>query len=111
MRITERLFEKFGPIEGCPGCMHKQADGKRPHNDECRKRIYEAMMKDNDELDGLIQVETRMGRAVPTAERVRRARVDDADELNSPKDVEQKKDTDHGGPAVQLLNHQARHVT
>ena len=105
LRITETLLDKFGLTEGCPGCMRKQAyaDGKRPHNHECGERIYEAIMKDNDELDRLIQVEARMGRAVPTAERVRRARVDEADELNNPKDMEERKDADHwvsGGSAV-----------
>ena len=99
LRITERLLDKVGLTTGCPGCMHKQAyaDGKRPHNDECRKRIYDEMMKDDDELDRMIQVDARMGRAVPKAERVRRAKVDEADDLNNPKDMEEQKDTDHGG--------------
>ena len=101
LRITERLLEKFGLTADGPGCMHKQAyaDGNRPHSNECRKRIYEAMTQDDDELDRMVQVDARMGRTVPKAERVRRAKVDEADDLDKPKDTEEQKDADHGGAA------------
>jgi hypothetical protein len=57
------------------------------------------MTQDDDELDRMVQVDARMGRTVPKAERVRRAKVDEADDLDKPKDTEEQKDADHGGAA------------
>ena len=99
LRLAERLLEKCGFSDGCPGCIQQQsnAEGLRPHSDECHRRIYESMRSDNGELDRMIRVETRMGRAIPEAERIRRPKVDEADALNKPKCSEETQDASRGG--------------
>ena len=65
LRIDGRLLEKFGYTDGCLGCFHRQLKepGHRPHSSACGRRIYELMMKDEDELDRLNWNQGRMGRA------------------------------------------------
>ena len=48
LKIDQRLLDKFGYTEGCPGCFYKQlkmSTGVRVHSTACRCRIYECMMK------------------------------------------------------------------
>ena len=65
LRIDQRLLDKFGYTEGCPGCIYKQlkmSSGVRVHSTACRCRIYEHMMKDEEEVERMINVEQKMGR-------------------------------------------------
>ena len=59
LRLTSRLFEKFGYTDGCPGCEHKAGgrSGNRGHSSQCRQRIYKCMKEDADELDHMIRVD------------------------------------------------------
>ena len=67
-------MEKFGFTNGCPGCIHKQLDleDHRPHSLKCRRRFYELMKNDEDEVDRLLSNERRMGRQQPKEERIER---------------------------------------
>ena len=66
LRLTSRLFEKFGFTDGCPGCEHKEdgRSGNRGHSSQCRQRIYNRMKEDADELDHLIRVDEKLRRAL-----------------------------------------------
>ena len=54
MRLNKEILEKYGYTEGCEGCRCQRAgirDEKgrgRPHSEICRKRLMEAMEKDED---------------------------------------------------------------
>ena len=50
VRITPAVLAKYGYTEGCEGCRYKRAKmaGQRPHSEECRKRIMEALEDDED---------------------------------------------------------------
>ena len=75
LRIDNRILEKFGYSEECPGCLHRQmeAPGHRQHSSACRRRLYELMMKDPDEIDRLNWNEARMGREAARAEEIQRS--------------------------------------
>ncbi len=47
-RITDRLLEKYGYSENCPGCEHKilQMPGHRLHTAPCRERLRNCMEHD-----------------------------------------------------------------
>ena len=51
MRLTTRLFAKYGHTEGCFGCAHKQAGfyDDLQHSTARRTRIYELMQNDEEE--------------------------------------------------------------
>ena len=74
LQINTRLMEKFGFTNGCPGCIHKQLDldDHRPHSAKCRRRFYELMKDDEDEVDRLLNNERRMGRRQPKREKIER---------------------------------------
>ena len=74
MKINDRLTEKFGFTTGCPGCIHKQLElnHNKPHSLKCRRRFYELMRNDEDEVDRLLNNERRMGRMPPKEERIER---------------------------------------
>ena len=74
LKINTRLMEKFGFTNGCPGCIHKQLDldDHRPHSLKCRRRFYELMKNDEDEVDRLLSNERRMGRQQPKEEIIER---------------------------------------
>ena len=65
LRIDGRLLEKFGYTDECLGCLHRQMKepGHRPHSSACRRRIYDLMTEDEDELDRINWNDERMGRA------------------------------------------------
>ena len=45
--ITKKDLDKYGRTEGCHGCRASLRGGEsKPHNEECRKRIEEAMKND-----------------------------------------------------------------
>ena len=48
MKITGDLLSKYGYTEGCDGCRYKRAglEDARPHSEQCRNRIREAMQGD-----------------------------------------------------------------
>ena len=81
LRINDRILEKFGFTPGCPGCIHKQLDldGHRAHNNVCRARIYEAMSKDDDELERLKTNQQKLGKVPPKEEQIRRPTAPDAE--------------------------------
>ena len=80
LRINDRLLEKFGYTPGCPGCIHKQLglEGHRGHSTECRRRIYEAMRVDADEVDRLIKNEEKLSKTPGPEEKIRRPTAPDA---------------------------------
>ena len=47
-RINDRILEKYGVTEGCPGCTHKFSGlpGHYRHSVECRERLRQAMGQD-----------------------------------------------------------------
>ncbi len=47
-RINDRILEKYGVTEGCPGCTHKFSGlpGHHKHSIECRERLRQAMEQD-----------------------------------------------------------------
>ena len=53
LRIDNRLLTRFGYSDDCLGCTHRQLDapGHRQHSSACRRRLYELMMNDPDEVD------------------------------------------------------------
>ena len=65
LRIDGRLLEKFGYTDGCLGCLHRQLKepGHRQHSSTCRRRIYDLMAQDEDELDRMNWNDERVGRA------------------------------------------------
>ena len=65
LRIDGRLLEKFGYTDGCLGCFHRQLKepGHRQHSSTCRRRIYDLMAQDEDELDRMNWNDERVGRA------------------------------------------------
>ena len=65
LRIDGRLLEKFGYTDECLGCLHRQMKepGHRPHSSACRRRIYDLMTEDEDELDRINWNDERMGGA------------------------------------------------
>ena len=75
LRLTSRLFKKYGYTDGCPGCEHKEGDGSgysRGHSTLCRQRMYNRMKDDEDELEHIIRVDSRLRRTPPLAEQIRR---------------------------------------
>ena len=69
------MFKKYGYTYGCPGCEHKESSGalySRGHSTLCRQRIYNRMKDDDEELDNLIKVDSRLRRTPPVAEQIRR---------------------------------------
>ena len=50
-----------------------EAPGHRQHSGACRRRLYELMMKDPDEVDRLNWNEARMGREATRAEEIPRS--------------------------------------
>ena len=61
-RITPELLEKHGYTDNCEGCRHKKAKMKstRPHTEECRNRIREEMMKNEEDKKALEKEEERI---------------------------------------------------
>ena len=47
MKITRKVLERTGFIEGCEGCRYMQAgmDEQREHSEKCRQRIEEELAK------------------------------------------------------------------
>ena len=64
-RITDRLLDKYGYFEECPGCDHKRLGlpgrigGHLSHSIGCRERLRKAMMADARDRDILEQAEKR----------------------------------------------------
>ena len=68
-------------------------------------------MKDDDEMDRMVQVDARMGRTMPKAERIRKAKADDMKSINKENSARVREtaepyqprvryqDADHGGVA------------
>ena len=50
MRLTDNLFEKYGYTANCEGCRCKLTGmgDRKPHTEECRKRVEEAMEGDEE---------------------------------------------------------------
>ena len=90
LQINNRILEKYGFTPNCPGCAYKQLDleGRRLHTAECRRRIYEAMSADADELDRIERTERRLGRVPPKSEQIRRPTAPDA-EVPRPAEVQE----------------------
>ena len=64
-RINQTLLEKYGYTTGCDGCEHKlfqSTGGHRGHNEECRSRIRNEMLKDDNEKTRLLKQEERMAK-------------------------------------------------
>ena len=60
-RITDKLLEKFGFTEECPGCEAKITGGdRRGHNATCRARIEKAIRDDDAEADVIQRRDARM---------------------------------------------------
>ena len=78
LRIHARLLGKYGFTDGCSGCMHRQLGlgTRRAHSNACRKRIYELMAADPDELERMVATDQRLGRAQLRDELTRRAKQD-----------------------------------
>ena len=74
LRLTTRLLTKYGYTDGCPGCENKErgAPYSRGHSTLCRQRIYDRMKNDEDELERLIKVDSRLRRTPPVDEQIRR---------------------------------------
>ena len=75
LKIDQRLLDKYGYTEECPGCIHRQlkaSTGVRMHSTVCRCRIYECMMKDDEEMERITAIELKMGRLPSQHERIRR---------------------------------------
>ncbi len=48
-KITEGDVEECGPTEDCNGCYRAMiGDSQRPHNESCRDRFAENLMRDGD---------------------------------------------------------------
>ena len=67
LRIDARLLEKYGFTDECSGCVHHQLGlgTRRAHSSVCRKRIYDLMAEDPEELERMIAADQRLGRAQP----------------------------------------------
>ena len=80
LKIDQRLLDKYGYTEGCPGCIYKQlksSTGVRVHSTACRCRIYDCMMKDDEEMERMVAIEQKMGRLPRQQERIRRPNAGD----------------------------------
>ncbi len=54
LKLTKRLFEKFGHTAGCDGCDRAVAGlPHRAHSDACRKRMYDLIADDEQERPAL----------------------------------------------------------
>ena len=64
MKITDEMLRKYGYDENCPRCKHRKAGlaSNMNHNEQCRKRIYEEMEKDEDGRNKKQQNEERENR-------------------------------------------------
>ena len=63
MKLTSRLLERYGYSEGCDGCRFGQAGlaEARPHSEQCRARVEEAMAQDEHGRRALAADEERVG--------------------------------------------------
>ena len=86
MRITPDLLKKHGYTDGCEGCRFKRAglEGSRPHTEVCRKRLAEAMDKDEDGRRKIekekVRLDNRMALEVEDADRRRPVEAPEARE-------------------------------
>ena len=63
-RITEKLLEKYGHTEGCPGCHHKRAGlDHRQHTAECRQRLEKAIIVEEHYKDMIKRRDERLRRS------------------------------------------------
>ena len=55
MKLTPKVFVKFGYTEGCEGCSRASAGNMEPraHTEECRQRLTEAMTNDPERQEWL----------------------------------------------------------
>ena len=71
-RITDRLLDKYGHFDECPGCDHKRQGlpgrigGHLSHSIGCRERLRRAMMEDARDRDILEQAEKRKAAPLPS---------------------------------------------
>ena len=81
MRLTERLFDKYGHSEGCGGCQAQVAgmSDRKPHTEECRRRIGEAMEENAEGRDQKKKDEERMNRRI-AEELEKNIKADEAEE-------------------------------
>ena len=64
LRISDRVLAKYGFTQSCDGCEWKQhkspGSSRKPHSTECRRRIQEAMEKDEIDKFTVEQSKQRM---------------------------------------------------
>ena len=50
--VLKSDVERYGKTDDCQGCLRVHVSGKAqvPHNDDCRKRIFEAISRDDEPL-------------------------------------------------------------
>lgn len=71
-RITDRLLDKYGYSDECPGCDHKRQGlpgrigGHLSHSIGCRERLRRVMMEDARDRDILEQAEKRKAAPLPS---------------------------------------------
>ena len=63
-RINDRILEKYGVTEGCPGCTHKTSGlpGHLGHSVECRERLRQDMSRDAGDKRVLDSAQRRLAR-------------------------------------------------
>ena len=66
MKITDEMLRKYGYDENCLRCRNRKAGlaSKMNHSEQCRKRIYEEMEKDEDGRKKKQQNEERENRRI-----------------------------------------------
>ncbi len=71
LRLTVR--PKYGHAAGCIGCANKEAGlpDLRQHAAGCRRRTYECMKNDTEELDRMVWHKETLGRGLPRSEQIR----------------------------------------
>ena len=64
MRINPEMIARYGYMEGCPACDLKRAGLREPrsHSERCRKRIMEALEKDEEGRRRLQREKERLDR-------------------------------------------------
>ena len=71
-RVTDRLLDKYGYSDECPGCDHKRQGlpgrigGHLSHSIGCRERLRRVMMEDARDRDILEQAEKRKAAPLPS---------------------------------------------